>query len=333
MTKQKNEDILLLSNKLLNDKPRFTLFESRIFYSLLYRQDRSAEAFSEIRIPVIEFAEEWGIQGNNNIYRIIEETVGSMPRGLFSELSYDKNSKAIIGKFSEDIEKDILKQKKNFTKLRFSDITKLTSETRLRLYELMREYQNIGSRKFKADEMVSLLSEKETYKKNKSEFERRVLNPAVEQINKETSLFVGVEKQGRGANRYYTFFIKDRTDGNSEKAAKEVVKEEVKDPICEAVLNYLNERAKTNYKYSEENVKNIKKRIEDGYELEDFKVVIDNKLSDWENDEKMSKYIRPETLFGKKFEGYRNQKNAGLMAPDDPDYLSYMEYFARGADY
>ena len=329
MTKQKNEDILLLSNRLLNDKPRFTLFESRIFYSLLYRQDRSAEVFSEIRIPVIEFAEEWGIQRNNNIYRIIEETVGSMPRELFSELSYDKNSKTIIGKFSEDIEKDILKQKKNFTKLRFSDITKLTSETRHRLYELMSEYKNIGKREFTANEIISLLSDKEKYKKNSAQFERSVLNPIVEQINKETSLFVGVEKQGRGANRYYTFFIKDRTDGNSEKAAKE----EVKDPICEAVLNYLNERAKTNYKYSEENVKNIKKRIEDGYELEDFKVVIDNKLSDWENDEKMSKYIRPETLFGKKFEGYRNQKNAGLMAPDDPDYLSYMEYFARGADY
>ena len=32
------------------------------------------------------------------------------------------------------------------------------------------------------------------------------------------------------------------------------------------------------------------------------------KSKEWKNDDKMSKYLRPETLFGAKFEGYLNQE-------------------------
>ena len=317
MTKpNKQNDIILLSNRLLNEKPQFTLFESRIFYSFLYRQDRNADEFSEIRIPINEFYSEWKVKGNK-IHEKIEMCVKDMPEDLFSKLCYIKERGILVGKFSDYLKEDILKQKKNFTKLYFSDITKLSSDIRHRLYELMCEYKGIGNRWFAADDLILLIADKTTYKKNHAEFERRVLNPAVEQLNKNTHIFVNIKKEGYGKTRCYTFFIAELDN----------------EDICEAVLNYFNERAKTNYKYSEENVKNIKKRIEDGYELEDFKVGIDNKLSDWEDDEKMSKYIRPQTLFGDKFESYLNQKNAGLMAPDDPDYLSYMEYFARGADY
>jgi len=40
--------------------------------------------------------------------------------------------------------------------------------------------------------------------------------------------------------------------------------------------------------------------------LQDFKTVIDNKCAQWLKDEKMISYLRPETLFGTKFESYLN---------------------------
>ena len=43
--------------------------------------------------------------------------------------------------------------------------------------------------------------------------------------------------------------------------------------------------------------------------MDDFKKVIDNKINDWKNNNDMQKYLRPETLFGNKFESYLNQKN------------------------
>jgi hypothetical protein len=45
--------------------------------------------------------------------------------------------------------------------------------------------------------------------------------------------------------------------------------------------------------------------------------VIDNKVSEWKNTE-MAKFIRPETLFGTKFESYLNQKKGKTL---DVDWL------------
>ncbi|WP_242873196.1 conserved phage C-terminal domain-containing protein [Clostridium magnum] len=76
-------------------------------------------------------------------------------------------------------------------------------------------------------------------------------------------------------------------------------------------MDYLNKAADTKYKATTNKTKKlIKVRIEDGFSVEDFYKVIDNKVSEWMNTT-MEKYLRPETLFGPKFEGYLNQKNRG----------------------
>ena len=78
--------------------------------------------------------------------------------------------------------------------------------------------------------------------------------------------------------------------------------------IYKEAVDYLNEKAGTKYKYNSKNTtKHIQARIREGYTLEDFKIVIDKKCSEWVNTD-MEKYLCPETLFGSKFEKYLNQK-------------------------
>ena len=73
------------------------------------------------------------------------------------------------------------------------------------------------------------------------------------------------------------------------------------------IISYLNEKTGKNFKSGvPKNRDLIKARINEGYVLEDFKKVIDNKVAEWNNTE-MSKYLRPETLFSNKFDGYLNQ--------------------------
>ena len=49
--------------------------------------------------------------------------------------------------------------------------------------------------------------------------------------------------------------------------------------------------------------------INDNYSIDDFKLLIDNKVSSWMDDIQMNQYLRPETLFCKKhFESYLNEK-------------------------
>ncbi|OHX27745.1 DNA replication protein [Streptococcus iniae] len=73
------------------------------------------------------------------------------------------------------------------------------------------------------------------------------------------------------------------------------------------IISYLNEKASRNYKPNGQKTKScIKARWNDGFRLDDFKHVIDTMVKDWSGT-KYEKYLRPETLFGSKFEGYLNQ--------------------------
>ncbi len=65
----------------------------------------------------------------------------------------------------------------------------------------------------------------------------------------------------------------------------------------------------------------IKARWNQDFRLEDFKKVIDIKTAEWLNTDS-DKYLRPETLFGSKFEGYLNQK----IQPTGTDQLERMKY-------
>ncbi|WP_252265537.1 conserved phage C-terminal domain-containing protein [Limosilactobacillus fermentum] len=75
------------------------------------------------------------------------------------------------------------------------------------------------------------------------------------------------------------------------------------------ILDYLNSKVGTSYRASSKATQRlIKARSNEGFEVDDFKRVIDNKVASWGKDPKMSQYLRPNTLFGTKFEAYLNEQ-------------------------
>lgn len=67
---------------------------------------------------------------------------------------------------------------------------------------------------------------------------------------------------------------------------------------------------------SKDTRKYIKKLIDMGYGMNDFKAVIDKKTAEWSVPEKgkdMRPYLRPSTLFGSNFEAYLNQADSSEM--------------------
>ena len=83
--------------------------------------------------------------------------------------------------------------------------------------------------------------------------------------------------------------------------------EEDKDTIpYDYIVSYLNEKAGTNYRATTAKTKSaIHARFSEGFTEDDFKSVIDKKCAEWIGTE-WEKFLRPETLFGTKFEGYLN---------------------------
>lgn len=87
--------------------------------------------------------------------------------------------------------------------------------------------------------------------------------------------------------------------------------------IIKEIIEYLNNKTNSNFKYTSKATQNkIIARLNEGYSLDDFIAVIDKKCLDWLNDSKMSVYLRPETLFGTKFESYLNQKTKQITTSD-----------------
>lgn len=73
------------------------------------------------------------------------------------------------------------------------------------------------------------------------------------------------------------------------------------------IIDYLN--IKTGKRYTgktKSHREHIIARLKEGFNVNDFKTVIDNQVNAWGSDEKMKQYIRPETLFCGKFETYLN---------------------------
>lgn len=74
-----------------------------------------------------------------------------------------------------------------------------------------------------------------------------------------------------------------------------------------SIVEYLNLRTGKNFKHKTEKTRSlIIKWLNTGYDQKAFHRAIDNMCDRWLGDDKMQQYLRPETLFGNKFEGYYN---------------------------
>ena len=93
------------------------------------------------------------------------------------------------------------------------------------------------------------------------------------------------------------------------------------------IIDYLNEKIGTNYQHTSRKTRDlIKARWNDGFRLNDFYTVIDKKVIEWYNDNKMKMYLRPETLFSNKFESYLNQLDKTLTTKDFAGQLDFSRF-------
>ncbi len=87
---------------------------------------------------------------------------------------------------------------------------------------------------------------------------------------------------------------------SSEKYSKEI--EEIIDYFNKVTGQKLRSKSKGHRKL-------ITARLNEGFTVDDFKVIIDKKYAEWKDDEKMSKYVTPSTLFREShFDTYLNQQ-------------------------
>ena len=111
--------------------------------------------------------------------------------------------------------------------------------------------------------------------------------------------------------------LSSNLDGGQQKATDEII-------------FYLNKKTGQHYKVkTPKTVRLIRARLKEGFTVEDFKAVIEKKCDDWLGNEKMERYLRPETLFGTKFEGYLNETPNNEKDYDIPEFEDLIDNYER----
>ena len=144
-------------------------------------------------------------------------------------------------------------------------------------------------------------------------------------VEKMERLPVGIPNDNQTGDSRYTQdrLGKDSIDNNIYSRAEDSPTTHPEQADVTEVVEYLNQAAGTSYKpNTPKTVRTIKARMKEGFTVDDFKTVIDKKVREWKKTD-MQKYLRPETLFGTKFEGYLNQQITKGKAP--PGTFNSME--------
>lgn len=111
-----------------------------------------------------------------------------------------------------------------------------------------------------------------------------------------------------GSDQNDTTNTKRLPETTTETTTKDILSGKPDHTPYQEILDYLNSKVGTSYRASSKATQRlIKARSNEGFDVDDFKKVIDIKVANWKNDPKMSQYLRPTTLFGTKFESYLNE--------------------------
>jgi len=90
-------------------------------------------------------------------------------------------------------------------------------------------------------------------------------------------------------------YIKEKT----ETSALQQHSSSVLRSTAKLVIDFLNTKAKKNFRYTETSIKLIVALLKEGVTIEQFKQVIVRQQREWGNNKEMQKYVRPITLFRK----------------------------------
>ena len=223
--KVKGNTNIVQANFLLENRPKFTKDETRLFLTILGSVNKDDEDFKPLEIPVSEFADLWGIESNAAYRKIKEALHGLVKKDFFIEginkrtgkmrflamsylsmATYEEGEGYATVEISPTFKPYLLALKQNYTKYVLNNILQLTTVNAIRNYELLKQYETLGNRKFTIDEYKKMLAIEDKYALN-ADLRRYVLEPAIAEINANTDIFVSYKLKGRGKKATIDFTI------------------------------------------------------------------------------------------------------------------------------
>ena len=291
------------SNKLIEARYSLTLQEQRLLLWLQAHVDPEDEDFKEIHLDVRDFCSMVGVRGGDYYAEIKDITLGMLGKtfvipeddgdlqvGFFSSAKYlDKKGKVAI-RFDPSLKPYLLGLKKEYTKYKLIIVVQLRSIYSVRLYELLKQYEFLGNRRFEIPELRRLLEVPPTLYPRYSKFKDVCLVKQLAEINQKTDLSITYEEIKKNQKHVEAIvFTIEPNKSYFKKHQKEMVRE-IPDYITELIPDaYLSQVIGIVYQYIlKEGPEYVKRAIEytNSMNYGDYRkylssVLVHNYAKDW----------------------------------------------------
>ena len=233
------------SNELVEARYKFDIWETRVFTRMLTMIRKDDEDFQSYRIYLKDIVKEFQLENNNDAYdrlraggmklmtkivKVVRNTDEGLMElntpivvgmeSLLEPKKHVEDAKFIDISFHPGMKPFLLSLKSHFTTYDVRNILKLPSSYSIRIYELLKQYQRIGKRKFlvkELKEIIGVIEEidingKKKYKDNYplyGNFKQRVLLKAQRDLKEYTDITFTFDqiKKGRAVSEviFYIF--------------------------------------------------------------------------------------------------------------------------------
>lgn len=266
MRKDKNEkNVLKLvrkSNELVEARYKFDIWETRVFTKMLTMVRRDDQDFKSYRIYLKDVVKDFGLENNNDAYdrlraggmklmskvvKVVRPTEEGLmelntPIVVGMEHLIEPNKKVEDAKFIDisfhpKMKPFLLSLQSHFTTYDVRNILRLPSSYSIRIYELLKQYQKIGKRKFQIQELkevIGVIEEidvngKKKYKDNYplyGNFKQRVLLKAQKDLKQYTDIHFTFDqiKRGRSVAEIQFYIFQNKPERVDEDGVNEAEK-------------------------------------------------------------------------------------------------------------
>lgn len=204
----KNETVIQ-HNNLIEAKYRLTLQEKRLLLWLVSQVDSTDNDFKEHLLNITEFAEMVNIRGDR-LYSELQAITRRLMQRIITIRPVNENrliQVAWLGAVDYKFEKGIvalsfhphlkpfmIELKKNFTTFKLSDVIGLKSVHAIRIFELLKQYEEIGKRTIYLQELREFCGINQSQYQRFNDFKRYILEIAKREINFRTPIFIEYEE-------------------------------------------------------------------------------------------------------------------------------------------
>jgi plasmid replication initiation protein len=203
-----NNELVIQHNHLIESRYRLNLQEKRLMMFLISQIKKNDPTFNTVIINILELANLIGLEGQS-IYREMEKTTNRMIGRVLSVRNLDENwllqvpwvasarylyKEGLIRiRIADELAPFLLQLQGEFTVTRLSDLMKFKSIYAIRIYELLKQYESIGSRKMDISELRLSCGIPENRLKSISDFRIKVLEISKREINEKSDIFIDFE--------------------------------------------------------------------------------------------------------------------------------------------